>query len=141
VNGLKLVRWVAWGAVAVASGLFIGLSGLMPAQEHRQPVVSSTSIATVGGSFKLTSLKGEPFDNARLAGKPYLAFFGFTHCPDICPTTLFDLTDLMKELGPGADRFNVIFVTVDPERDTQELLARYLTAFDERIRGAAGNLG
>lgn len=50
-----------------------------------------------------------------VAGKPYLAFVGFTHCPDICPTTLFEITDLMKELGPATDRFNVIFVTVDPE--------------------------
>lgn len=57
---------------------------------------------------KMQPSKGDTFDNARLAGKPYLAFFGFTHCPDICPTTLFELTDLMKKLGPAANRFNVI---------------------------------
>lgn len=139
MNGLKLFRWMAWGAVAVAGGLFIGLSGLMPGQQQRQPLISSTGIAAVGGPFRLTSHKGEPFDNARLAGKPYLVFFGFTHCPDICPTTLFDLTELMKELGPAADRFNVVFITVDPERDTQDLLARYLTAFDERIVALRGS--
>ncbi|MFX7768555.1 SCO family protein, partial [Acinetobacter baumannii] len=75
-----------------------------------------------GGPFELTSHRGETVDNARLAGKPYLAFFGFTHCPDVCPTTLFELTDFMRELGPAADRFNVLFFTVDPERDTQDLL-------------------
>lgn len=138
MNGLKVVRCVTWGAVAVVGGLFIGLSGLIPEQQRR-PIVSSSGIAAVGGPFRLTSHKGESFDNARLARKPYLAFFGFTHCPDICPTTPFEITDLMKELGAVADRFNVIFITVDPERDTQELLARYLTAFDERSIALRGS--
>ncbi|MGN6550653.1 MAG: SCO family protein, partial [Pararhizobium sp.] len=77
--------------------------------------------------------------NAQLAGKPYLVFFGFTHCPDICPTTLFELTDLMAELGPAADRFTPLFITVDPERDTQQVLVEYMTAFDERILALRGS--
>ncbi|MDP2411560.1 MAG: SCO family protein [Pseudolabrys sp.] len=138
MTGLKLFRLIVWGAVAVAGGLFLGLSGLMPGQQRGQPAITSAGIAAIGGPFKLTSHNGEPFDNARLAGKPYLAFFGFTHCPDICPTTLFELTELMTELGAATDRFNVIFITVDPERDTQELLAGYMTSFDERIVALRG---
>lgn len=92
MNGLELVRWMAWGAAALVGGLFVGLVGLMPDQQQSQPVVSSSGIAAVGGPFRLTSHKGESFDNTRLAGKPYLAFFGFIHCPDVCPTTLFEIT-------------------------------------------------
>jgi protein SCO1/2 len=78
-------------------------------------------------------------DNASLAGKPYLVFFGFTHCPDICPTTLFELTDLLQKLGPDADRVTPLFITVDPERDTQQALAAYMTAFDPRILALRGD--
>ena len=97
-----------------------------------------TSTPAIGKPFELTSHSGAVVNNAMLAGKPYLAFFGFTHCPDICPTTLFELTYLMKELGPTADRFNVAFISVDPDRDTQELLKLYMTSFDRRILALRG---
>jgi protein SCO1/2 len=92
----------------------------------------------IGKPFKLVSHNGQNVDDASLKGKPYLAFFGFTHCPDICPTTLFELTDLMSELGPAADRFNVAFIRVDPERDSQELLRTYMTSFGSRIMALRG---
>lgn len=133
MSGVKLFRLVAWVAVAAVGGLFIGLSVSKPWQQQNAAVASSTGIAAIGGPFQLTSHQGGTIDNAALAGKPYLAFFGFTHCPDVCPTTLYELSDLMNELGPVADQFNVLFFTVDPERDSQELLAQYMTAFDDRI--------
>ena len=133
MSGVKLFRLVAWVAVAAVGGLFIGLSVSKPWQQQNAAVASSTGIAAIGGPFQLTSHQGGTIDNAALAGKPYLAFFGFTHCPDVCPTTLYELSDLMNELGPVADQFNVLFFTVDPERDSQELLAQYMTAFDDRV--------
>ena len=139
MSGVKLFRLVAWVAVAAVGGLFIGLSVSKPWQQQNAAVASSTGIAAIGGPFQLTSHQGGTIDNAALAGKPYLAFFGFTHCPDVCPTTLYELSDLMNELGPVADQFNVLFFTVDPERDSQELLAQYMTAFDDRILALRGN--
>ncbi|WP_163571459.1 SCO family protein, partial [Klebsiella pneumoniae] len=67
-----------------------------------------------------------------------LVFFGFTHCPDICPTKLFEMTQMLDRLGPDAQRVNVAFVTVDPARDTKELLATYLGSFHPRILGLTG---
>jgi protein SCO1/2 len=137
MSRVKLFRIATWAAIAILVGILIGFSGLLPGTERdNQP--SATGVARVGGPFTLTSHTGERFDNARLAGKPYLMFFGFTHCPDICPTTLMELTDLMAELGPDANRIRPLFVTVDPERDTQEILSDYMTAFDERIVALRG---
>jgi protein SCO1/2 len=74
-----------------------------------------------------------------MKGKPFLVFFGYTHCPDVCPTTLFDMSQLMKELGPDADRANAVFITVDPERDTQQVMKDYLSNFDPHLRGLTGD--
>ncbi|MEW9309233.1 SCO family protein [Labrys neptuniae] len=140
--GLKIVRIAAWCAIAVAA-LLLAANALLPetwkgaaGPATDKPVID---MARVGGPFRLTSHKGETIDNARLAGKPYLAFFGFTHCPDVCPTTLSDLTDLMSTLGPAANAFNVLFITVDPERDSQDLLAQYMSSFDARILALRGS--
>ncbi|MBX3531698.1 MAG: SCO family protein [Rhizobiaceae bacterium] len=137
MSGVKLFRIATWAAIAILAGLLIGFSGILPGT-GRVDEPAGSGEARVGGPFTLTSHKGERFDNARLAGKPYLIFFGFTHCPDICPTTLLELTDLMAELGSGADRITPLFITVDPERDTQQMLADYMTAFDERIVALRG---
>jgi protein SCO1/2 len=74
-----------------------------------------------------------------MKGKPYLVFFGFTHCPDICPTTLFDVSEMMRALGKDADRAGALFITVDPERDTPAALKDYLSSFDPRVRGLTGD--
>jgi protein SCO1/2 len=140
MSGVKIFRIVTWVAVAIVAGIWVGFSGVLPKigqTEESAPI----DVAAIGGPFELTSHKGEKVDNASLAGKPYLVFFGFTHCPDICPTTLFELTDLMAKLGPAADRFTPLFISVDPERDTQELLASYMTSFDERIVALCGDQG
>lgn len=138
MSGVKIFRIATWVAVAIVAGIWIGFSGILPGTGRVQEPVS-TGTAAVGGPFELNSHKGETVDNAKLAGKPYLVFFGFTHCPDICPTTLFELTDLMAELGSAADKLTPLFITVDPERDTQELLASYMTSFDERIIALRGD--
>lgn len=90
-------------------------------------------------AFELETVDGKPFRSAALAGKPYLVFFGFTHCPDVCPTALFELSGLLKDIGPAADRITPLFVSIDPERDTAELLKLYMTAFDRRIVALRGD--
>ena len=74
-----------------------------------------------------------------MAGQPYAIFFGFTHCPDVCPTTLLEVSNVLRSLGADADRLKVVFVTVDPERDTPEQLRQYLDSFDPRIIGLTGS--
>ena len=98
---------------------------------------ASTDLA-IGGPFALTTQKGTRLSDADLRGKPYALFFGFTHCPEVCPTTLFELAGAVAEIGPAADGLNVVFVTVDPERDTAEYLASYLGTFDQRFIGLRG---
>ncbi len=136
MNRVRLFRTCVWGAVVLLAG-FLLVSTMLP--EPQAPAETSTGTARVGGPFSLTSHEGERIDNRSLAGRPYLVFFGFTHCPEICPTTLFELTDLMSELGAEGDKFEVLFVTVDPERDTQALLASYMTSFDSRITALRGS--
>ena len=89
--------------------------------------------------FELTDHAGKPFSRPTLAGRPYALFFGFTHCPDVCPTTLLAVSNLLQRLGADADRLGVVFVTVDPERDTSEAMRQYLAAFDARIVGLTGS--
>ncbi len=95
-------------------------------------------VAAIGGPFTLTAKDGKRFDSKSLAGKPYAIFFGFTQCPDVCPTTLLEVSNHLKTLGPKADRLNFVFVSVDYERDTPQHLKAYLESFDPRIIGLTG---
>lgn len=95
--------------------------------------------AGFGKSLNLTDHNGKPRTLADFRGKVVTVFFGFTHCPDACPTTLVELAQVMKELGPEADRVQVLFVTVDPERDTQPVLAQYVPSFHPRFIGLYGD--
>jgi protein SCO1 len=97
------------------------------------------AIAGVGGPFHLEDQNGKAVSDADMKGKPFLVFFGFTHCPDICPTTLFDMSQLMQALGPDADRTGALFITVDPERDTPAVMKDYLSNFDPHLRGLTGD--
>ena len=92
----------------------------------------------IGGPFRLTSHEGKAFTDEDLKGKPFAVFFGFTHCPEVCPTTLYDLTQDLEALGKDADRLRVAFITVDPAQDTPELMKTYLASFDPRIVGLTG---
>ena len=96
---------------------------------------NNTAGIDFGAPFKLSSTKGGELDSATLKGKPYGLFFGFTHCPEVCPTTLNDMSVAMKEIGEPAKNFRLFFVTVDPDRDTTEVVRDYISNFDPRIEG------
>src|SRR5262245_59861648 len=105
-------------------------------------LVSTPALAQsngVGPTFELIDQNGHPFSGAALAGRPYAIFFGFTHCPDVCPTTLMTLSNTLQRLGADADHLRILFVSVDPERDTPEQLRQNLAAFDARIIGLTGS--
>ena len=107
----------------------------------RGPQFKSTDItgADFGKSLELNDHQGRARRLEDFRGKAVVLFFGFTHCPDVCPTTLADVAQALKQLGPDAERVQVLFVTVDPERDTREVLAKYVTAFDPRFLGMYGD--
>lgn len=118
-------------ALAVAGVAAVVLQGMPDRPSAAAPV-------QIGGSFELVSQTGEPFSSRSLAGTPFAIFFGFTHCPEICPTTLYEISESLKQLGSESDSLKVLFVTVDPERDTPEFLSAYLGNFDPRIVGLTG---
>lgn len=93
----------------------------------------------VGGPFELVDADGLPFAFKDIQGKPSLVYFGFTHCPDICPTSLFLMSQVLERLGPDAERVNALFITVDPERDTPAQMKAYLAAQDPHLRGLTGD--
>jgi protein SCO1/2 len=101
------------------------------------PIVLQSAI---GGPFKLVDQNSKPITDQDLKGRPFLVFFGFTHCPDVCPTTLFEVSEIFRALGPdaGAKDIRALFVTVDPERDTPAVLKDYLSSFDPRVIGVTG---
>jgi protein SCO1 len=107
-----------------------------------RPQFQSTDItgAEYGKTLALTDHAGKPRRLEEFRGKAVVLFFGFTHCPDVCPTTLVEAAGAVKQLGADADKVQVLFVTVDPERDTAEVLAKYVTAFDPRFLGLRGDL-
>lgn len=99
----------------------------------------SSAPSSVGGPFTMVDQNGRTVTEKDFLGAPTLIFFGFTHCPDICPTTLFEVSEVLRATGDRADEVRVLFVTVDPERDTPEMLKDYLASFDERIVGLSGS--
>jgi protein SCO1/2 len=96
-------------------------------------------VAAIGGSFKLTNQDGQVVTDQDLKGHPFLVFFGFTHCPDVCPTTLFEVSEILRALGPDANRTRALFITVDPERDTPAVMKDYLSSFDPHLSGLTGD--
>src|SRR3979411_746400 len=98
-----------------------------------------TAPAAIGGPFQLTDLAGQTVTEKNLQGRPTLIFFGFTHCPDVCPTTLFEISEVMRVMGRDADRVNAYFISVDPERDTSAAMKDYLSSFDPRLKGLTGD--
>ena len=105
-----------------------------------RPVHGTAATTQIGGPFTLVDDTGATVTEKNIAGKPYVMYFGYTFCPDVCPTTLLDLSRWIKKLGPDADRLNYVFVTVDPERDTVQSMHAYLSSFDKHIRGYTGTL-
>lgn len=125
---MKTLRYVLWGLAALLVAVFAVLyAGGGRLDDKIMPVVD------IGGPFRLASADGTVIDPAALAGKPYAVFFGFTHCPEVCPTTLFEMSKTLTELGAAAGDFRLYFITVDPERDTAAALKDYVANFDPRI--------
>lgn len=116
------------------------LAACKPAAEANQLVATDITGADFAQSFHLTDHTGQARTMADFKGKAVALFFGYTHCPDVCPTTMADLKQTMKLLGPRADELQVLFVTLDPERDTQEVLAKFVPAFDARFIGLRGSV-
>jgi protein SCO1/2 len=116
--------------------------GLLVACDAGGPKFRSTDITGVdyGKALALTDHHGKPRRLEDWQGKAVVVFFGFTHCPDVCPTTLADMAQVVRQLGADGERVQVLFVTVDPERDTQAVLAKYVPAFDARFLGMRGDL-
>jgi protein SCO1 len=122
-------------AFAVACG------SVLVACTESKPQFKSVDLtgADYGKDFQLTDQNGQPRSLKDFRGKVVVLFFGYTQCPDVCPTTLAALAEAMQRLGPDADRVQVLFVTVDPDRDTPALLAQYVPAFDRRFLGLYGD--
>jgi protein SCO1/2 len=118
------------GALALAAAAIITFS---PARQGQ------SGTASVGGPFALTTQDGKTLTDKDLRGAPFLVFFGFTHCPDICPTKLFEISETLRAAGPKGEKLRALFVSVDPERDTAEVMKSYLGSFDPRIVGLTGD--
>jgi protein SCO1/2 len=136
---MKNIRVALWIVVAIA--LFaagaIAVTGLPFLK--RGEVAAVTPGAPLGGSFQLVDDKGAPVSEKIFRDKPSITLFGFTHCPDVCPTGLSQMGVWAEELGPDVDKVRFVFVTVDPERDTVEAMHEYLSAFDAPVTGVTGD--
>ncbi len=113
----------------------LGLAGCQPAQQPQSFQATDITGAAFARDFKLTDHNGQVRALADFRGKVVAVFFGYIHCPDVCPTTLSDFALALQQLGPQADRVQVIFVTVDPQRDTPELLKQFVPAFNPDFLG------
>lgn len=133
------MRLKLWSIVAAIAGLVLLAGLLLYDMRMRDAGGLSAPIAQIGGPFRLTGIDGQPFDSESLKGKAYAVFFGFTHCPEVCPTTLNDISLAMDKLGPAAENFRAVFITVDPERDTPEVLKAYMQSFDPRLIALTGS--
>ena len=100
---------------------------------------AAQTVATIGGPFRLTDQNGRTVSDQDLKGHPFLVFFGFTHCPDVCPTTLFEVSEILRSLGPDANGTRALFITVDPERDTPSVMKDYVSNFDPHVSGLTGD--
>jgi protein SCO1/2 len=100
---------------------------------------SAPQTAAIGGPFRLTDQNGGTVTEQDFKGAPFLVFFGFTHCPEVCPTTLFEVSEILRKLGPDAARVRVAFITIDPERDTPAVLKDYLSSFNPHMLALTGD--
>ena len=132
---MKPMRYVAWALVLIVG--FVSTSILMGWwMSDRSPTEQPIAI---GGSFALVDQTGRAVTDADFRGSPLAVFFGFTHCPEVCPTTLLRLGDLTRQLGAEAARLKILLITVDPERDTPAQLSLYLQSFDPAVTGLTGS--
>lgn len=123
-------------ATAFAASLVVGLLLMFWAMGGVRNVAQP---AAIGGPFQLTDQHGKTVTETSLKGRPTLIFFGYTHCPDVCPTALFEISEVLRAMGKDADRVNAYFVSVDPERDTPTTMKDYLSSFDPHLEGLSGD--
>lgn len=121
-------------AIIATTALFFG-----PLRDTTRIWIAN-NINGIGGPFTLQMTDGTPFGQEQLLGRPHILYFGFTYCPDLCPTTLYQIASVMNDLGERADRekLTVVFVSVDPKRDTPDVLSEYIAAFDPRMIALTG---
>lgn len=125
-----------FGRILLAFGTVVGALAFVAA--ILAATIGGDVRPAIGGPFRLTSQTGQIIDSDALRGRPYAIFFGFAHCPEICPTTMIDMQRLLDRLGPLAKEFKVYFVSVDPERDTPDMLRDFLASFEPHIVGLTG---
>ena len=123
-------------ATAFAASLIVGLLIMFWAMGGVSKVAQP---AAIGGPFQLTDQNGKAVTDKSLRGKPTLIFFGYTHCPDVCPTSLFEMSEVLRAMGKDADKVNALFISVDPERDTPATMKEYLSSFDPHLEGLSGD--
>ncbi len=132
---MRTVRLILWGVVGLAL-VWLAYLALRPAPQP-MPVSEANGAVAIGGPFTLTGADGKPLSSAQL-GRPAAVFFGFTHCPDVCPTTIARLAKLRRQLGKGDDALAIVFITVDPERDGPKEVGVYSALFGTPVTGLTG---
>lgn len=137
------MRYILAGLVFVLVTLTVTVGYMVIDRTQIASATSGDSGVTVGApfgvDFALVNHMGEPVTQEAFRGKPSAIFFGFTHCPEICPTTLYEIDNWFKALGDDADKLNAYFVTIDPERDTPQVLGDYITSVSSNVVGITGN--
>jgi protein SCO1/2 len=121
---------------AFATSLLVGLLVVLWAMGGVRGV---TAPAAIGGPFQLTDQAGATVTEKDLQGRPTLIFFGFTHCPDVCPTSLFEISEILRAMGQDSSKVNAWFISVDPERDNAAAMKDYLSSFDPHLKGLTGD--
>jgi protein SCO1/2 len=133
---LRNIRIALWAACALPLLALLAVAGLEFAQ--RTDGVGAYQASGIGGPFKLASSSGGELSSDELKGAPFLVFFGYTHCPDICPETVSDVSTWLDALGPEGKEMKALFISIDPERDSVASLKDYLSSFSDRIIGLTG---
>ncbi len=137
----RLPRLLIIAALAVASSLAISWAWrVMDSTPRPLPRTTTSGTAAIGGPFTLVATNGESVTDQSFHGKWLLIFFGYTSCPDLCPTALANVSVALEKFGSDAGRIQPLFITVDPQRDTRDVMANYLKSFDARILGLTGTL-
>lgn len=134
---MKQVRILLW--IAAAAALIVLATFFLERPRPGASEKTAPALANFGGPFTLVGADGQPFPSSRLAGKAYVLYFGYTRCPDTCPTTLNRLVHLRREIGLGDKSFNIVFITVDPERDGPKEIGSYAKAFQAPVIGLTGS--
>ncbi|MGC1574969.1 MAG: SCO family protein [Beijerinckiaceae bacterium] len=133
---LRNIRIALWAACALPVLALLAVAGLEFTQ--RTDGVGAYQASGIGGPFKLASSRGGDLSSDELKGTPFLVFFGYTHCPDICPETVSDVSTWLNALGPEGKEMKALFISIDPERDSVASLKDYLSSFSDRIIGLTG---